>query len=105
MLVGWSQGAAVIGDILAQPVVPAASRILATVLYEDPAFTSGDRFDTGGYTPRVDGLFPRPARSLDRFASRLRPVATPMTASAKPGRSGWGTGPTPQTGMGQRRSS
>ncbi len=74
LLVGWSQGAAVIGDVLAAAKVPAAPRIRAAVLYGDPNFNSAEPFDTGGFKPGVNGIFARPTGQLTRFASRLRSV-------------------------------
>lgn len=84
VLLGYSQGALVVGDALAEPearlVGPtvgrvadeAAERILAIVLYGDPRFVGAEPYNAGSYDAETNGLLPRPAGSLEAFADRLR---------------------------------
>ncbi|QZY52027.1 cutinase family protein [Leucobacter tenebrionis] len=84
VLLGYSQGALVIGDALAQPDArlvgatvgevgaDAAERILSVVLYGDPRFVGSEPYNAGDYDPAVSGLLARPEGSLDAFADRLR---------------------------------
>lgn len=84
VLLGYSQGALVIGDVLAAPAdrlvggtvgelrPEAAERVRAVVLYGDPRFVGGEPFNVGDSDPAVSGLLPRPAGALDAFADRLR---------------------------------
>ncbi|UOQ58486.1 cutinase family protein [Leucobacter allii] len=84
VLLGYSQGALVIGDALADPAVrlvgaaagevddAAGARIRAIVLYGDPRFVGTEPYNTGDYDPGLNGLLPRPPGSLDAYAERLR---------------------------------
>lgn len=84
ILLGYSQGALVVGDALSDPadrmvgasvgeLEPIASdRILAVVLYGDPRFVGGEAYNAGTYNPMTNGLLPRPADSLEQFAGRIR---------------------------------
>lgn len=84
VLLGYSQGALVIGDALAAPearvvgetvgaVTPeAADRVLAVVLYGDPRFIGAEGFNAGDYDPEVNGLLPRAAGDLAAFGERIR---------------------------------
>jgi cutinase len=70
VLIGYSQGADVIGDTLASGDVPAGDRVGAVALFGDPGFTSREPFATGSFRPGVDGVLARPAGALDGFADR-----------------------------------
>ncbi|WP_075200942.1 cutinase family protein [Leucobacter celer] len=84
VLLGYSQGALVIGDALAAPGArligetvgevseAAAERVLAIVFYGNPRFVGSESFDYGSYDPRMNGILPRPPGSLDAYADRLR---------------------------------
>lgn len=84
VLLGYSQGALVIGDALASPEfrlvgtrvgevdAEAAERVLAVVLYGNPRFVGSEPYVAGSYNESVNGLLPRPPGSLDMFADRLR---------------------------------
>ncbi|WP_449282296.1 cutinase family protein [Leucobacter sp.] len=84
VLLGYSQGALVMGDALAAPEArligetvgevsgAAAERVLAIVFYGNPRFVGSERFDYGSYDPGMNGILPRPPGSLDAFADRLR---------------------------------
>jgi cutinase len=84
VLLGYSQGAQVVGDALVPPSMrvcgvdaaelsPAASeQIAAVMLFGDPRFTNGEAFNAGTFEPGREGLYPRPAGALDRYADRLR---------------------------------
>ena len=84
VLLGYSQGALVIGDALSAPEArlvggtvgavseQAAEQVLAIVFYGDPRFVGGEGFNEGSFDSAVSGLLPRPLGSLDAFADRLR---------------------------------
>jgi pimeloyl-ACP methyl ester carboxylesterase len=77
ILMGYSQGANVVGDALAgrgrsAPAVPKqlAGRVDAVVLFGDPTFTAGEPFNvTDG---NRSGVFTRGAGKLDAFAARTQ---------------------------------
>jgi acetylxylan esterase len=85
VLVGYSQGAQVVGDALggggsgnlgtpATPGVPSstAARILAVIQMGDPRRVPGFSFDVGT-APGATGLFPRPAsETLAPFAAKIQ---------------------------------
>ena len=77
VLMGYSQGAQVTGDVLAgarggQPAVPAAvsDRVAAVVLFGDPTFTSGESFNVA--QGNRSGVFARGRGELDAFADRTQ---------------------------------
>ena len=82
VLIGYSQGANVVGDALAgravrgraagQPAIPAGlgDRVAAVILFGDPTFTAGEDFNVGNGTR--SGIFPRGAGRLDTFADRTQ---------------------------------
>ncbi|WP_189334239.1 cutinase family protein [Actinoplanes ianthinogenes] len=83
VLMGYSQGAHVIGDVLAGTGrvngftrsdaigENVADRVVAVVLMGDPRFVPGKPFNAG--TSRTQGLFPRGAdAALDAFADRTQ---------------------------------
>lgn len=84
ILLGYSQGALVIGDSLAAPEhrlvglrvgevdAEAASRVLAVVLYGNPRFLGAASYNAGTFDPSANGLLPRPAGGLDAYDTRLR---------------------------------
>lgn len=71
VLIGYSQGADVIGDVLAGGSVPAADRIDAVVLFGDPTFRGADDFNLGSFSPNRNGTFARQAGELDAFADEI----------------------------------
>ncbi len=70
VLIGYSQGADVIGDTLASGTVPAADRIGAVAVFGDPAFNSREPFVTGSFRAGVNGIFPRATGALGQFSDR-----------------------------------
>lgn len=84
VLLGYSQGALVIGDALSDPEARlvggtvgtiddgAADAILAIVFFGDPRFVGTEEFNTGGFDPALNGLLPRPVGALEDFADRIR---------------------------------
>lgn len=84
VLLGWSQGAQVVGDTLDEPAhrlaagdLPALSaaagaRIAAVVLYGNPRFTAGRSFNTGNFDPDFEGTNPRSADAFAGYTDRLR---------------------------------
>lgn len=68
VLMGYSQGAHVTGDVLASGRAPG---VTAVILMGDPRYVPGKPFNAG--TSKVAGLFPRGAReSLDAFGDRIQ---------------------------------
>ncbi|MEU7905483.1 cutinase family protein [Actinoplanes sp. NPDC049118] len=77
VLMGYSQGADVMGDALAggraaQPTVPAAlsDRVAAVLFFGDPTFTAGEPFNVTDGTR--SGILARGDGRLDAFADRTR---------------------------------
>jgi predicted esterase len=81
VLMGYSQGANVVGDALAgsslagraaAPAIPAAlaKRVSAVLLFGDPTFTAGEKFNVGDGTR--SGVFPRGAGKFNTFADRTQ---------------------------------
>lgn len=83
VLLGYSQGAMVIGDALVQPedrmigatvgelTDTARDQVLAVVLYGDPRFEGDEPFNIGSFDTALNGIMPRPEGSLDEFAERV----------------------------------
>lgn len=83
VLLGYSQGAMVIGDALVDPesrmigatvgelTNTARDQVLAVVLYGDPRFEGDEPFNIGTYDAALNGIMPRPEGSLDEFAERV----------------------------------
>ena len=84
ILLGYSQGALVIGDALSAPedrmvgvtagAVPeeAAAQVRSVVMYGNPRFQSAEKYDFGTYKMNRDGVFPRREGALDEYESRIR---------------------------------
>jgi len=84
VLLGYSQGALIVGDALASPdtrlvgtavgeiTVEASERILAIVFYGDPRFNGGEPYNAGSFSSAVNGLLPRPKDSLKAYEDRIR---------------------------------
>lgn len=84
LLLGYSQGALILGDALVSPELrivgapvgelsqAAADRILAIVLYGNPRFSAEERFSAGDFDRQLSGLLPRPTGSLAAFEDRIR---------------------------------
>ena len=84
VLLGYSQGALIIGDALSQPDErlvgatvgelsdEAASRVVAVVLYGNPRFSGGEIYDYGSFDDQVGGILPRTPGTLSHFADRMR---------------------------------
>lgn len=84
VLLGYSQGAQVVGEALAPPSRRicgqrageisrlARDRITAVALFGDPRFTKGEPSNTGTFDPAREGLFPRSPGALDQYADRLQ---------------------------------
>jgi hypothetical protein len=75
VLAGYSQGAHVVGDVLASdsPYRLAATyrnRIAAVIFFGDPTYRLGQPYNYG--TGVVNGTWPKPAGVLSEFNSRLR---------------------------------
>lgn len=84
VLLGYSQGAMVIGDALVPPedrmigatvgdlTDVARENVLAVVLYGDPRFDGDEEFNIGTFDTQLNGIMPRPEGVLDDFAERIR---------------------------------
>ncbi len=84
VLLGWSQGAQVIGDTLIAPTRRFAGRgaapldahaqgsIAAIALFGNPTFTAGEPHNAGKFHPGVSGVQPRPPGALSAYTGRLR---------------------------------
>jgi Cutinase len=71
VIIGYSQGADVIGDTLQSGNVPAADQIGAVAMFGDPAFNSREPFVTGSFRKGTNGVFPRRTGALDEFSDRI----------------------------------
>lgn len=75
VLMGYSQGAHVIGNVLAGAYATgglsstARSRIAAVVFFGDPTFRMGESYNHGTFNS--NGIFARPENQLSNFASRM----------------------------------
>ncbi|GAB3280193.1 cutinase family protein [Kineosporia babensis] len=86
VVMGFSQGALVVGDALISPserdagqeageLTPKAKDdVVASVLYGDPRFVGSEPFNAGTYDSSLNGMMTnqRRAGALDEFADRLR---------------------------------
>lgn len=90
VLVGYSQGSQVIADTLDTTPVPGASQVRAVVLHGDPTFNGSEAYDTGGYRPGRNGIFPRARGALADFASTIRSVCHATDNFCQSGASGNG---------------
>lgn len=84
VLLGYSQGALVIGDALDEPAArvvgleagemptEAAPRIAAMVLYGNPRFVGEEPYNVGGFSPTTNGIMPRTPGALEAYADRIR---------------------------------
>jgi hypothetical protein len=80
VLLGYSQGAWVVGDALAGGgggVAPAVGKALgkkvaAIILYGDPRFRASEPYTRGTHAANVNGLIPREVGGLKAYASRIR---------------------------------
>lgn len=84
VLMGYSQGAWVIGEALIPPALrnagqdapelskEASSSISAVLFYGDPRFTAGERFNAGTYEPGKQSENPRPPGQLHAYEARLQ---------------------------------
>ena len=75
-LLGYSQGAQVIGNVLdvqgTQLSSSVASAVKAVVFYGDPTFVSGETYDRGTHIWNEGGIFARGSTDLRNYASRIR---------------------------------
>lgn len=88
VLLGYSQGALVVGDVLSAPAdrmagsdtgvlsTAASDRVTAVVLYGDPRFVGSEPFNAGTFDAAENGDFPRRAGALDAHASVIRSFCT-----------------------------
>lgn len=84
VLLGYSQGALIVGDALASPdtrlvgqavgeiTTDASERIRAIVFYGNPRFNGGEPYNAGSFSAAANGLLPRPKDSLKAYEGRIR---------------------------------
>jgi hypothetical protein len=84
VLLGWSQGAQVVGDALDLPCQRLHGRdaahlsraaidpIAAIALFGNPGFTCGEPHNAGTFQPRIGGTTPRPPGALAHLGDRLQ---------------------------------
>lgn len=76
ILVGYSQGANVVGDVIdvggTQLSSKAKGRIKAVILLGDPRFRANQNYSTGDYERGRSGLIPRGVGEFGSLASRVR---------------------------------
>lgn len=84
ILLGYSQGALIIGDALSAPEFrlvgtrvgtvseEVQDRVLSVLFYGNPRFLGSEEYDAGSYTSWTNGLLPRPQGSLSVYADRMR---------------------------------
>ncbi|UGY91640.1 cutinase family protein [Streptomyces gobiensis] len=84
VLMGYSQGAWVIGEALVPPAernlgqaapelsTDASARISAVLFYGDPRFTAGEPFNTGTFEDGKQSEMPRPPGHLADYADRIQ---------------------------------
>jgi Cutinase len=98
VLLGYSQGAWVVGDALAggsfggSAAVSSAvgAKVAAVVLWGNPRFNSAESFDVGTYTKGVNGTYPRAAGALKTYASRIQDYCVKDDTVCQSGASGSG---------------
>lgn len=76
VLVGYSQGATVVGDTIdiysTQLSSTVKARIKAAILLGDPRFRANQSYSAGTYDRTRSGAYPRPAGAFGGMASRVR---------------------------------
>lgn len=84
VLLGWSQGAQVITDVLVSPHLrcagqdaprldhPASERIDAIALFGNPTFSEGQPYNAGEFASGISGVTPRIGDPLAAYAGRMR---------------------------------
>lgn len=84
VLLGYSQGALVVGDALSEPTQRlvgettgqlterASDAVAAVVLYGNPRFVGSEPYNAGTHVYSAAGLLPREAGTLAQFADRMR---------------------------------
>ena len=83
VLVGYSQGAHVVGNVLAGVGVPplledARNSIMSVALFGDPTFRAGEAYNAAG-SGAGNGLFARPAGALSSWTTLGYPTPETMT--------------------------
>ncbi|KAG5650042.1 hypothetical protein H0H81_000979 [Sphagnurus paluster] len=69
VLMGYSQGAHVSGDVLAAKA-PGTAKVAAAILMGDPGHVRGESFQKGSAN-LLNGLFPRASGALEPFAAQI----------------------------------
>jgi cutinase len=72
VLLGYSQGAIVVGDTLAALGAADAAKIRAVAMFGDPRFNSAEPYNVGSFAKNSAGVNRRPTGQLSRFAARIQ---------------------------------
>ncbi|MGI4896220.1 MAG: cutinase family protein, partial [Janthinobacterium lividum] len=95
VLVGYSQGAWVVGDVLAgSGIAPLSAtlgaKVAAVVLYGDPFFNAKESFNRGTFTAGVSSPNPRRTGALAAYASRIADFCNSTDQICQKGATGTG---------------
>jgi hypothetical protein len=72
VLLGYSQGAIVVGDALAALGSADAAKVRAVAMFGDPRFNSAEPYNVGTFAKNSAGVNRRPTGQLSTFASRIQ---------------------------------
>lgn len=72
VLLGYSQGAIVVGDALARFDAADAAKVRAVVMFGDPRFNSAEPYNEGSFGANTRGLNPRRTGELAAFNGRVQ---------------------------------
>jgi cutinase len=72
VLLGYSQGAIVVGDTLAGLGSADAAKVRAVAMFGDPRFNSAEPYNVGSFAPNSRGVNRRPTGQLGAFNSRIQ---------------------------------
>jgi hypothetical protein len=72
VLLGYSQGAIVVGDALAALGSADAAKVRAVAMFGDPRFNSAERYNVGSFAPNSRGVNRRPTGQLAAFNARIQ---------------------------------
>ena len=74
VLLGYSQGAQVVGDVIASGLAnPQMSQIVSVTLFGNPRFNSAEKFDLSTYKVGVNGILTaRPTGSFSGYAGKVQ---------------------------------
>jgi cutinase len=92
VLLGYSQGAIVVGDALAGFSAADGAKVRAVVMFGDPRFNSVEPYNEGSFGRPSRGLNPRRAGELAAFADRIQNYCNGGDLVCQGSRNGGGDG-------------